>query len=607
VAAPRRAASSPDPGSTRSRALTRFVPGVTASRSYPPAWLRPDLVAGVVLAVILVPQGMAYAELAGLPAVNGLYATIACLVGYALFGPSRVLVLGPDSSVSPVILATIAPLAVVGDPGKAITLAAMLAVLVGLIQVGLGLARLGFIADLLSSEVRVGYLNGLAVTIIVGQLPKLLGYSTDADSFVEEVVAVVDGIGDAQPATVAVGASVLAVLLILPRLTRRIPAILVGVLGALVVSAVLDLSADGVATVGNLPRGVPVPGVPWTELGDVVPLVIGAVGITMVSLADTIATASAFAGRRGEEVDADGEMVGVGLSNVAAGMFQGFPVSVSSSRTAVVDQAGGRSQVTGLVGAGLVALLLVAFNSLVAPLPQAALAAVVISASISLIDLPVLGRYARVRWSPLVISLVTSAGVILLGVLEGIVVAIVLAILLFFRRSWSPHGEVLAEVDGLGGWHSASAFPEGREHSDVIVYRWEAPLFFANSGQFRAAVRRLVREREPRWVVLQCEAITDIDVTAAEMLAELDEELNAGGVHLAFVEMRTRLQDLVVRYGLFETLDRDHFYVTIEEAIADVISPRAAHPPARDAVRVDPADGGRADGGPAGRRGAVGG
>ncbi len=547
--------------------LQRWTPGLVTLRHYERSWLRFDLIAGVVLAAILVPQGMAYAELAGLPPVTGLYTTIACLVAYAVFGPSKVLVLGPDSSVSPLILASITPLIVAGDPGSAIALAGMLAVLVGLIEIGLGLAKLGFVADLLSSEVRVGYLNGLAITIIVGQLPKLFGFSTDADGFVDELRAFVEGLDGRNRATLVTGVAVLVVLLVLPRLTTKVPAVLVAVIGVTIASAVLDLAADGVATVGTLPKGFPTPSLPWTDASDAVALLVGAVGITMVSLTDTIATASSFAARRGDEVDADAEMIGVGTSNLAAGLFQGFAVSVSGSRSAVADQAGARTQATGLVGAGLVALLLLVLNGLLADLPQAALAAVVIAAALSLADVGAVMRFARLRRSSLVISLVATGGVIFLGVLQGIVVAIVLAILLFFRRSWWPHGAVLASVPSLGGWHSVDVHPEGDQVPGIVVYRWEAPLFFANAGQFRNQVRRIVRERSPSYVVLQCEAITDIDVTAADVLKDLDEELNAAGVHLAFVELRDRLRDLIVRYELESTLDQEHFFPSIDEAV----------------------------------------
>lgn len=555
-----------------STSAERWVPGVRVVRTYRRAWLRADLLAGAVLAAILVPQGMAYAELAGLPAVTGLYTTIACLVGYAVLGPSRVLVLGPDSSISPLILAAITPLLVTGDPASAVALAGMLAVLVGLTEIGLGLGKLGFVADLLSKEVQVGYMNGLAITIIVGQLPKLFGFSTHADSFLAELRAFVEHLDQTHTATLLVGVAVLALLLVLPRITTRVPAVLVGVLAATVASAVLGLADSGVATVGALPQGVPTPTIPWTDTGDVVPLLIAAVGITLVSLTDTIATATSFAARRGEEVEPNQEMIGMGAANIAAGLFQGFAVSTSGSRTAVAEQSGAKSQVTGLVGAGLVAVLLLFLNSLLADLPQTALAAVVIVAALSLADLGLLRRYLRVRRSAFAVSLVATAGVMLLGVLQGILVAVTLAILLFFRRNWWPHGAVLGTVEGLEGWHDLAAHPDAREIPGVVVYRWEAPLFFANAGSFRQQIRHLVRERRPEWVVIQCEAVTDVDVTAAEMLEQLDNELNAAGVHMAFAELRGRLQDLTLRYGLLETLDREHFYPTLEAALQEIQS-----------------------------------
>ena len=428
-------------------------------KGYDSAWLRPDLVSGLVLAAILVPQGMAYAELAGLPPVTGLYTTIGCLVGYAVFGPSRVLVLGPDSSVSPMIFAAILPLLVVSDPHRAIALAGMLAVIVALIEVGLAVLKLGFIADLLSSEVQIGYMNGLAITI-VGQLPKLFGFSTDAEGFGEEIKAFFVHLNDTVGAALFVGLVVLAILIVLSRLTKRIPAVLIAIVVATVISAVFDLKAHGVSTVGALPQGLPRPSLPWTKFSDIGPLMIAAVGITLVSLADTIATSSSFGARRGEEVDPNQEMVGIGAANLASGFLQGFAVSTSGSRTAVVEQAGAKSQLASLVGAGVVIALLLFFNSLLADLPQSALAAVLIMAATSLFDFDALRRFWRVRKSALVLSLVASLGVIVLGVLQGIVIAIALAIVLFFQRGWKPDGHVLGFVPSLHSWHAASSHPD---------------------------------------------------------------------------------------------------------------------------------------------------
>ena len=556
--------------SARESRAERWIPGLRVIRTYERSWLRPDLVAGVVLAAILVPQGMAYAQLAGLPAVTGLYTTIACLAGYAVLGPSRVLVLGPDSSISPLILAAITPLLAGGDEASAITLAGMLAILVGITEIGVGLGKLGFVADLLSKEVQVGYMNGLGITIIVGQLPKLFGFSTNADSFLKEVRVFVEGLGKTHTTTLIVGVAVLALLLVLPRVTSRVPAVLVAVVGATVVSAAFGLAGKGVDTVGTLPQGVPTPAFPWTNANDVGPLLVAAVGIALVSLTDTIATATSFAARRGDEIKPNQEMVGIGGANIAAGLFQGFAVSTSGSRTAVAEQSGAKSQVAGVVGAALVAVLLLLLNSLLSDLPQTALAAVVVVAALSLMDLGILRRYLRVRRSAFAVSLAATAGVILLGVLQGIVVAVVLAIALFFRRNWWPHGAILGKLEGDQGWHDVASNPDAKQIPGVVVYRWEAPLFFANASSFREQIRKIVSERKPRWIVLQCEAITDVDVTAAEMLEQLDHELNAAGTHLAFAELRTRLQDLTLRYGLLETLDREHFYPTLETALEQV-------------------------------------
>ena len=566
------------------RRVARFVPGLGDARRYERRWLKNDLVAGLVLAAILVPQGMAYAELAGLPPVNGLYTTIACLLGYALMGPSRILVLGPDSSLGPLIFAAITPLVVAGDdPAKAVALAGMLAVIVGLIEIGLGLARLGFVADLLSKEVQVGYMNGLAVTIIVGQLPKLCGFSTDADGFVDEVRAFLTTFSERNETALAVGLATLALLLVLPRVTKRIPAVLIAIAGATVVTAIFDLDVN---TVGALPRGLPKPSWPWIDVSDFVPLLVAAVGITLVSLADTIATSTSFAARRGDEINPNQEMIGIGSANLAAGFFQGFAVSTSGSRTAVAEQSGAQTQLTGVIGAACVALMLVFFSSLLANLPQSALAAVVIAAAISLADFTAVRRYAEVRKSALVLSLAAMTGVVFLGVLPGVVLAIALSILMFFQRNWWPYGEVLGLVERTNQWHSLTSSPDAVPPEGILVYRWEAPLFFGNAGMFRQQVRRLVRRQRPRWVVLQCEAITDIDVTAADVLEQLDRELNATGVHLACVELRTRERDLLERYGLFATIDKGHFYASIDDALAaiaaDPVSPGGRDAPAAD-------------------------
>jgi high affinity sulfate transporter 1 len=552
--------------------LARHVPGLALISHFQRSWIRPDVVAGLILAAILVPQGMAYAELAGLPAVTGLYTTVACLVGYAIMGPSRILVLGPDSAVSPLILAATLPLiGASGDPATAIALAGMLALLVGAIEIGLGVAKLGFVADLLSKEVQVGYMNGLGITIIVSQLPKLCGFSTDAEGFFAQISAFLSHLDETNPITLALGLSTLLVLLVLPHVSKKLPAILVAIVGATVVSAAFDLSAHGVKTVGSLPQGLPTPALPWTQLSDLGPLLIAAVGIVIVSLTDTIATSTSFAARRGDEVSPDQEMIGVGTANIAAGLFQGFAVSSSASRTAVAEQSKAKSQLTGLVGAAVVVLLLVFFNSLLADLPQTVLAAVIMAAAYTLIDMPILRRYWSIRRSALVLSVLASVSVILLGVINGIVVAIGLSILLFFRRNWWPHGEVLGQTPS-GIWHSVRDREEARQEPGIVVFRWEAPLFFANVGIFRGQVRTLARGADVGWIVLQCEAVTDIDVTAADMLEQLSAELRAQGVRLKFVEMRARLREQMRKYPFFLELEGEHLHNSIDAAVTAITS-----------------------------------
>ncbi|HEY5845757.1 MAG TPA: SulP family inorganic anion transporter, partial [Microlunatus sp.] len=339
-----------------------LVPGIALVTRYQRAWLAKDVVAGLVLSALLVPQGMAYAELAGLPPVTGLYTSILCLIGYAIFGPSRVLVLGPDSALGSMIAATIAPLVLAdGDPARAIALASLLAVLVGVIMVVAGLAKFGFVADLLSKPTQIGYMNGLALTIIVSQLPKLFGFSIDADGLLREVAAVVSGIaqGLVVPAAAVVGFVCLAGILLLNRRLPKLPSVLIIVVLASIAVNAFDLQDRGLDTIGVLPQGFPPFTLPLVRWSDIPVLLLGALGIAVVALADTMSTASAFAARRGEQVHGNQEMIGIGAANIAAGLFQGFPVSTSGSRTAVAEQAGSKTQVTGLVGAVVITAVLV--------------------------------------------------------------------------------------------------------------------------------------------------------------------------------------------------------------------------------------------------------
>jgi high affinity sulfate transporter 1 len=553
----------------RSRAAV--IPGLAAFREYPRGWLRDDVVAGLVLTALLVPQGMAYAELAGLPAITGLYTTILCLVGYALFGPSRILVLGPDSSLGPMIAATLAPLLLAnGDPAQAIALASMLALIVGAIMIVAGVAKLGFVADLLSKPTQIGYMNGLAVTILVGQLPKLFGFSTDADGLIGEAGAFLRGVVDGETVgpALAIGVGSLAIILGLQRRLPKLPAVLVAVVLAIATVVAFGLVDEGVAVVGPLPGGFPpltFPDVAWSDL----PLLIGgAFGIALVALTDTISTASAFAARRGDHVHGNQEMIGIGVSNVAAGLFQGFPVSTSGSRTAVAEQSGSKSQLTGIVGAVAITLLLVLAPDLLRNLPQPTLAAVVIAASLSLADIPGTVRLWRQRRTEFWLSIAAFLGVALLGVLPGIGVAVVLSILNVFRRSWWPYQTQLGKVDGLDGFHDVRQYPDGARLPGLVLYRFDAPLIFANSRTFREEITELAQNTPGlRWIVVAAEPMTDVDTTAADMLEELDVWLNARDISLVFAEMKDPVRAKVERYELTHTIDPAHFFPTIEEAV----------------------------------------
>ena len=444
-------AAAPDGSSASGLArVERWMPGVRAMRTYQRSWLPRDLIAGVVLVTLLVPQGMAYAELAGLPPITGLYTTVVCLVAYALVGPSPVLVLGPDSSLGPMIAATILPLAA-GNEEQAIALAGMLAILVGLVTVGAGVAKLGFVADLLSNPVRTGYLAGLAVVIVIGQLPKLFGFSTDASEIVNELVAFLDGVrsGMTNPWSLAIGLFSLVLILGLKRLSPRTPGILVAVVAAIGISVVLDLAARGVAVIGVLPQGFPLPTIPSVPASDIPLLFAAAVGISLVAVGDTISTSGGFAARSGYELDGNQELAGIGSANLAAGLFSGFPVSTSGSRTAVAAQSGAKTQLTGLVAASLVLAMLLVAPGLVQAMPQPVLAAVVIAASISLFDSVELRRLYRVRRTEFALAVVCGLGVALVGVLQGIVIAVVVSVVYIFKRAWAPYSAVLGSVPGL--------------------------------------------------------------------------------------------------------------------------------------------------------------
>ena len=552
--------------------MSRWVPGLQAVSSYRRQWLLKDVVAGVVLTTLLVPQGMAYAELAGLPPITGLYTSIMCLLGYAVFGPSRILVLGPDSSLGPMIAATILPLlGADGSEERAIALASMLAILVAAIMILAAVAKLGFIADLISKPTMIGYMNGLALTILIGQLPKLFGFKVEADGFIGEVAGFVKGLvnGEAVAAAAAVGIGGIVLILVLQRWLPKIPAVLITVVLSIGATVLFDLAGHGVALVGVLPKGFPPLTIPDVHASDLAPLFAGALGIALVSLADTISTASAFAARTGQEIRGNQEMIGIGAANLAAGLFQGFPVSTSGSRTAVAERSGAKTQLTGVTGAALIILMIVFVPGLFRNLPQPTLAAVVITASLSLADIPGTVRLWHQRKVEFLLSITAFLGVALLGVLPGIAIAVALSILNVFRRAWWPHQTELGRVEGLEGYHDVHIHPEGQHLPGLVIYRFDAPLFFANAKTFRDEIRRLASgDPPPTWIVIAAEPVTDVDTTASDVLEDLDEALNAQGISLVFAELKDPVRRKIERYGLTRTIDPRHFFPTIGAAVA---------------------------------------
>lgn len=549
--------------------MDRWLPGLAVARDYRREWLRTDVVAGIVLTALLIPAGMGYAEAAGLPPVAGLYATIVPLLAYALFGPSRILVLGPDSALAPIIAVSILPLAG-GDPDRAVALAGLLAILTGAVLLAGGFLRLGFVTDLLSKPIRIGYLNGIALVVLAGQLPKLLGFSVDASTLLDGVSATARAVADGQidRTALVVGVGSLVTIIVPRALGSRVPGVLLAVVGSIAATAWLDLD-NRIAVVGALPQGLPAPALGGLRLGDVVSLIGPAAGIALIAFADTGVLSRTFAARRDETVDGNDEMRGIGAANIATGLLGGFPISASSSRTPVADQAGAKSQLVGVVGAVLIVVFMLLAPGVTAYLPSATLAAVVIVAATSLVDLPALGRLARMSRTETALSLAALLGVALVGVLQGIVIAVALSFIAFVNQAWRPYRTELVRVDGLKGYHDIERHPEGQRIPGLVIARFDAPLFFANGGIFDDYLRSIVdaAPQPVRWVVIAAEPITGVDTTAMDELIELDDHLERNQIALRFAGMKGPVKDRLIRLGLGERFPPDHFFPTMGSAV----------------------------------------
>jgi len=551
--------------------LMRWLPGLVIARRYQASWLPNDLVAGVVLATMLVPVGIAYAEASGVPGIYGLYATIVPLLAYAVFGPSRILVLGPDSSLAAMILGVVLPLSG-GDPHRAVALAGMMAVVSGVACILAGAARLGFVTELLSKPIRYGYMNGIALTVLISQLPKLLGFSIESHGPIRDLWAIATSVlgGRVNWTALAVGAGALAVILLL-KSSKRVPGVLIAVIGATAIVGALDLAASaGISVLGPLPQGLPTFAIPWIGYDDAVPVLIGGIAVALVSFADTSVLSRAYAARLGVAVDPNQEMVGLGAANLAAGFFQGFPISSSASRTPVAEAAGARTQLTGVVGALVVALLLIAAPNLLRHLPAAALAAVVIASAIGLVETADLVRIYRIQRWEFWLSITCFVGVAVLGAIPGIGLAIALAIIEFLWDGWRPHSAILGRAEGVKGYHDITRYPDARQIPGLVLFRWDAPLFFANAELFKERVLDAVANAPPpvRWAVVAAEPVTSVDVTAADMLEELDDALRERSIELCFAELKDPVKDKLKRFGLLTRFGDAHFFPTLGAAVS---------------------------------------
>ncbi|AMV45211.1 transporter [Paraburkholderia caribensis] len=556
---------------TGTRRWLRWLPGLAMLREYQASWLPRDIAAGLVLTTMLVPVGIAYAEASGVPGVYGLYATIVPLLVYAVFGPSRILVLGPDSALAAPILAVVISIAP-GDPARAIAVASMMAVVSGMFCICMGLLRLGFITELLSKPIRYGYMNGIAITVLISQLPKLFAISIDEGGPLRDLLSLGTAIADGKANwySFAVGAGSLALILFLKRF-EKVPGILIAVILATLSVSVFDLDSLGVKVLGKIPQGLPSFVLPWASGADLGKIVVGGCAVALVAFADTSVLSRSFAARFKSRVDPNQEMVGLGAANLAAGFFQGFPISSSSSRTPVAEAAGAKTQLTGVVGALAVATLLMAAPNLMRYLPNSALAAVVIAAAIGLFEFADLRRIYRIQQWEFWLSIVCFAGVAVFGAIPGIGIAIAIAVIEFLWDGWRPHYAVLGRVEDVRGYHDIKRYPHATRIPGLVLFRWDAPLFFANAELFQERVLEAVDESPTpvRRVVVAAEPVTSVDVTSADMLRELIRILGERGIALHFAELKDPVRDKLKRFELMDLIGDERFHPTLGSAVDD--------------------------------------
>jgi SulP family sulfate permease len=551
------------------RLIEAVIPGMRVVRIYQRRWLWVDLFAGVTIFAMLVPQAMAYGELAGVAPVVGLYTAIGALVGYALFGSSRSLMLGPESSSALLVAAAVAPLAAGGSPARFAMLATLLALLVGVIALVAGIARLGFLADFVSKPILIGYITGVAIVMIVGQLGKLFGITIEGEQFFQQIVELLTHLGQTNVLTLLIGVALLVFLLVLRHFAPRVPAALIVVVLMTIISSLLHLSSYGIAVVGPIPAGLPQFGFPDLSFTDVTSLLPSALTLTLIIFTDAVLTTRSVAEKRGEKVDANRELIGLGAANLASGLLQGFPAAASQSRTAVDNLAGGKTQLVGIIAATLLMAFLLWFTRLLENLPQLVLGVIIIAAAINLIEIEPLLKVYRLRHVEFYLALVTFVGVLSIGVLGGIMVAVVLALVMVIGRISRPHDAVLGSVEGVDGYQDIEGYANSQTVPGLIAYRFDAPLFFANAEHFLMEVQALIDAADPpvEWLLIDAEAIVDIDVTATEAISTLQRELERKGIVLAIARANHPLQHMLKRAGLTERIGSAYFYPTVRTGV----------------------------------------
>lgn len=544
------------------------LPGLTVLRHYRRGWLRGDVLAGVTVAAYLVPQVLAYAGLAGVPPVAGLWAALPALVAYALLGTSRLLSAGPESTTALMTAAAVGPLAA-GDPGRYASLAAALALVVGVLALVSRLLRLGVVADLLSRPTLVGYLAGLALIMTASQLGRLTGVPVHGDSFLGQVSSFVTGLPSLDPATTGLAVAALAFLFGLQRFAPRAPGPLLTVLLATAAVAVFGLDGRGIAVLGDVPSGIPLPALP--SFGQVRGLLLPALGVLLVGYSDTILTARSFVTpESGDRVDANQEFVALGVANLGAALFRGLPVSSSGSRTALAAAAGARTQLHSLVTCVLVVATAAFLGPLLRLFPSAALGAIVVYAATRLIDVTSFRRLARFRRSELLLAMGALAGVLVFDILYGVLLAVALSVVEMLARVARPHDAVQGLVPGLAGMHDVDDYPAARTVPGLVVYRYDSPLFFANAEDFRRrALAAVEGQAVPvRWFVLNTEANVEVDITALDAMDRLREDLEARGIVFALARVKQDLLDDLRAFGLADAVGAEHIFPTLPTAVA---------------------------------------